>query len=221
MNLSSQDKIYSTAKIAIMVDLLAEEGIPAERALAGVFLSSEQLRSPATRVSVAQVLQSCRNAIRLSRNSQLAYHASSKFRVSTYGIYGLIALSSPNFREAIAFATAYHQLATPLVQIDFREEERTAAWIVTSLPYLETDGPLYEFIIKLQMGAFLSLRRKMMGAAFKPAQVDYALVQPHSEGDETVFFDCPVRHGQPENRFARPACSDIRRAKRSANRSQS
>jgi AraC-like DNA-binding protein len=185
----------------MMVDLLAEEGIPAEAALADVSLSPAQLRLPATKVSATQVLQSYRNAIRLSRNPQLAYHAGSKFRVSTYGIYGLTALSSPNFREAIAFAMAYHQLATPLMQVDFREEERTAAWIVTSLPYLEIDGPLYEFIVRLQMGTFLSLHRKMMGATFKPALVDYALAQPHPDGGETAFFDCPVRYGQPENRF--------------------
>ncbi len=202
MNTSNKDKIYPVAKIAMIVDLLAEEGIPAEEALAGVSLSPGQLRLPATKVSTAQVLRACYNAFKLSRDRQFPYSAGSRFCVSTYGLYGFAALSSPNFRETIAFAVAYHRLATPLMQVDFREEEQVASWIVTPLPSLEIDERLYEFVIKLHMAVLLSLHRKMIGPAFKPALVDYALGQPHDDEDGAAFFGCPVFYGKPENRFA-------------------
>lgn len=198
---STKDKIYPVAKIAVIVDLLAEEGIPTEDALADLSLSPGQLRLPETKVSALQVLQSCRNALKLSKDPQFAYRASSKYCVSTYGMYGFAALSSPNFRETIAFAVAYHRLATPLTHVDFREEGNAAVWIITPLSYPDIDEPLYAFIAKLHMGVLLSLHRKMLGAAFKPALVSYALEQPCGDGEATAFFDCPVLYGKPENRF--------------------
>lgn len=202
MTPSASAKIYSAAKIAVIVHLLAEDGIPAEEALAGVSLSLGQLDSPATKVSAAQVLQAYRNAIKLSRDPQFAYRAGLKSCVSTYGIYGFAILSSPNFRETMAFATTYHQLATPLMDVDFREEGRTAVWTVTPAPYLELDETLHKFIVEFQMAVHLSLHRNIMGPAFKPTLVDYALKQPRGTGDGTAFFNCPVLYGKPENRFA-------------------
>lgn len=198
---SIKDKIYPAAKIVVIVDLLAEEGIPVEQALADVALSPEQLRAPATKVSGAQVLQSCRNAAKLARDPQFAYRASSRFCVSTYGMYGFAALSSPNFRETIAFASAYHRLATPLVEVEFSEEGSAAVWSMTPLPLPDIDGPLYEFITRLHMGVLLSLHRKLLGAAFKPALVTYAFGQPHEDSEATAFFDCPVVYGEPTNIF--------------------
>lgn len=164
MNPSINDKIYSVAKIATITDLLLDEGIPAEDVLADVSLSPGQLRSPATKVSAAQVLQCYRNAIGLTGNPRLACHAGSKSCVSTYGIYGLAILSSPDFRQTMAFATAYHQLATPMMEVCFREEGSTAAWIITPASFLEIDGRLYRFIVEFQMAAHLSLHRNIMGS---------------------------------------------------------
>ncbi|WP_296742644.1 AraC family transcriptional regulator [Mesorhizobium sp.] len=202
MNPSPKDKIYSVAKIAVIVDLLAEEGVPAEQALADVSLLPEQLRSPATKVCAAQVLQCYRNAIKFSGDPQFAYHAGSRFRVSTYGMYGFAILSSPSFRETMAFATAYHQLATPLVEIGFRQEPGAGAWVVSPAPYLEIDDLLYKFIVELQMAVHLSLHRNIMGAAFRPEQVDYAFGRPHGDKGGAAFLDCPVLYGKPENRLA-------------------
>lgn len=201
MNPLTTDKIYPVAKIAVMVDLLGEEGISPEDALAGVGLLPGQLRVPETKVSGAQVLKSCRNAFELSRDPQFAYRASSRFCVATYGMYGFAALSSPDFRETIAFSVAYHRLATPLMHVGFKEEGGIATWTIAPLPLPELNPRFYGFIVKLHMGVLLSLHRKMMGAAFKPARVDYALGRPHDDGEATTFFDCPVLYDKPENRF--------------------
>jgi AraC-like DNA-binding protein len=202
MNPSNKDKIYSVAKIATIVDLLAAEGISAEKALANTLLSPEHLHSPATKVSATQVLQCYRNAIAHSGNPQLAYLAGSRSCISTYGIYGFAILSSPDFRETMAFATAYHQLATPLMEVCFKEDGRRAVWIVTPAPNLDIDDRLYEFIVEFQMAVHLSLHRNIMGPTFKPAQIEYALRQPHDGANGAAFFDCPIHYGRPENRFA-------------------
>ena len=147
MHPATTDKIYSVAKIAMIVDLLGAEGIAAEEALAGTALSPEHLRLPATRVSAAQVLQAYRNAARLSGDPQFAYHAGAKFSVSTYGLYGFTILSSPDFRGTMAFAAAYHQLATPLMQVRFAEDGDRAAWTVSPAPHLDIDARLSRFVV--------------------------------------------------------------------------
>jgi Arabinose-binding domain of AraC transcription regulator, N-term len=81
-------KIYPAAKIAIVVDALAAEGVPVADALRRTSLSPSDLRSPTTQVSVNQVIESYRNAIRFSRNPHFAFEAGLKTHVSSYGMYG-------------------------------------------------------------------------------------------------------------------------------------
>ena len=117
-----EQRIYPAAKIAIVVDALAAEGVPVADALRKTSLSPSELRSPATLVSVNQVIESYRNAIRLSRAPHFAFETGLKTHVSSYGMYGFAILSSMNFRETMHFAVKYHQLATPVVKLQFREE---------------------------------------------------------------------------------------------------
>ena len=75
-------KIYPAAKIAIVVDALAAEGVPVADALRRTSLSSSDLRSPATQVSMNQVIESYRNAVRLSHTPHFAFEAGLKTHVS-------------------------------------------------------------------------------------------------------------------------------------------
>src|ERR1700685_1442102 len=58
------DKIYPTVKIATILESLAEEGVSADDALAGLHISKSAIYSPETRVSLDQVIECCRNADR-------------------------------------------------------------------------------------------------------------------------------------------------------------
>ena len=51
------EKIYPVAKIAVVFDALADEGVPTEEALARVRLSKAAMSSPAVRVSLNQILE--------------------------------------------------------------------------------------------------------------------------------------------------------------------
>src|ERR1700751_3929190 len=98
-----EQRIYPAAKIAIVVDALAPEGVPIADALRRTSLSTSDLRSPTTQVSVNQVIESYRNAIQLSRAPHFAIEAGLKTHVSHYGMYGFAILSSMNFRETMHF----------------------------------------------------------------------------------------------------------------------
>ena len=196
-----EQRIYPAAKIAIVVDSLAAEGVPVAEALRRTSLSPSDLRSPATQVSVNQVIESYRNAVRLSRAPHFAFETGLKTHVSHYGMYGFAILSSMNFRETMHFAVKYHQLATPVVKLQFREEASRADWTVDPLPHPAVDTRLHRFIVETQFGILASLHRDIMGSAFRPLALEVTFTAPESEDKYTAEVGWPVSFQQPGNRF--------------------
>ena len=67
-----EDKVYQVVKLAMVIDALAAEGLSVEDALAGVRISRNATSSPATRVSLNQIVEGYRNANRLCHNPHFA-----------------------------------------------------------------------------------------------------------------------------------------------------
>lgn len=196
-----EQRVYPAAKIALIVDALAEEGVTEAEALRGTGVSARDLRSPSTQISVNQVIATCRNAIRLSRAPHFAFHTGLRTHVSAYGMYGFAILSSMDFRETMRFAVKYHQLATPLVEFRFREDGAKAEWEFEPLPHAEIDARLYRFIVEMQIGVYLCLHRDIMGPAFSASALQVAFRAPEPEPGYSQAFGCPVTFGQSGNRF--------------------
>jgi len=196
-----EQRIYPAAKIAIVVDALAAEAVAIADALRRTSLSPSDLRSPTTLVSVNQVIEAYRNAVRLSRAPHFAFETGLKTHVSHYGMYGFAILSSMNFRETMHFAVKYHQLATPVVKLQFREEAGRVDWTIDPLPHPAIDARLYRFIVETQFGILVSLHRDIMGSAFHPAALDVTFAAPEPEDQYARALGCPVAFGQPRNRF--------------------
>ena len=116
------DKVYPPLKIATVLEALAAEDVSPDDALVGVSISKDAVGSPATRVSINQVIECYRNADRLTRDPRFAYHTGLRFHVSTYGMYGFAILSSTNFRQTMNFAVKYGRPRRDLA-IDRRQPE--------------------------------------------------------------------------------------------------
>jgi AraC-like DNA-binding protein len=199
--LGPNEKIYPVIKIATVVESLKGEDISPKEALAGTNVSETQLISTAVRVSANQVIESYRNAIRLSRNPHFAYHTGLRFHVSSYGMYGFAILSGTDFRRTMAFAVEYHQLAAPLVDVRFLEQDRFAAWAMAPVPYPQVDPQLYKFIVELQAGVHVSLHRDIMGQLFCPSELHFTFGRPRGAKKDIEVFGCPALYGQPENKL--------------------
>jgi AraC-like DNA-binding protein len=197
-----EQKVYPAAKIAIVADALEAEGVVREEALRRVDISAAELHSAATRISVNQVIEAYRNAIRLSRDPHFAYHTGLKSRVSLYGMYGFAILSSMNFRQTMHYAVKYHQLATPLVKLRFDEDSARAVWCIDPLPHPFMDARLYRFIVEMQFGVIVSLHRDVMGSTFCPSEIHVAFAPPESQEKYSASFGCRIHFAQAENRLA-------------------
>ena len=116
-------------------------------------------------------------------------------------MYGFAMLSSTDFRRTMAFAVEYHQLAAPLVDVQFMEQDKVAVWTMTPFPFSLVDAPLYKFIVELQAGVHISLHRDIMGKSFCTSELHFTFGRPRGAKNDVEVFGCPVLYGQPENKL--------------------
>jgi AraC-like DNA-binding protein len=194
-------KIYPIVKVAIVLDLLREEGVGVDLALAGTGIAESDLASPRSRVSLRQVVECYRNIIRLTRNPQFAYHAGLRFHISAYGMYGFAVLSSTDFRQTMRFIEQYHELATPLADVAFCEEHGQAIWRIAPMSHAAIDSALYRFLVELQVGIFTTIHRDIMGPSFRPDQVHMTYGPPRDSLAFPAQMVFPALFDQPRNEF--------------------
>ena len=109
--------------------------------------------SPATRISLNQVIECHRNAAKLSGDPYFSYHTGLRFHLSAYGMYGFAILSSMNYRQTMQFAEKYHQLATPLAEIRFKEQSGCGVSLDDYSDAAFAHGWFpYKFVVEMQLG---------------------------------------------------------------------
>jgi hypothetical protein len=176
------ERIYESTKLAALFDVLVDQGCPAGEILGNVNLTVDEVHSPKSRISLAELMTACKNAIRLSSDPHLPYRIGTSIHISAYGMYGFAILCCPDFRKAMAFAELYHALAAPLATIEFTEEDGVASWVIEPDARAATDPQIYRFITEMQIGIHLSLMRDIMGAAFNRDQINLAYPEAHDFG---------------------------------------
>jgi AraC-like DNA-binding protein len=173
------ERIYESTKLAALFDVLVDQGCPAGEILRNVNLTADEVHSPKSRISLAELMTACNNAIRLSRDPHLPYRIGTSIHISAYGMYGFAILCCPDFRQAMAFAKLYHALAAPLATIEFTEQDGCATWVIEPNARATADPQIYRFITEMQIGIHVSLMRDIMGAAFTPDQICVAYPEAH------------------------------------------
>jgi AraC-like DNA-binding protein len=193
------DRIDPPYKMAVLVDILAEEGIAPEAALAGSGVDPQQVRAPATRISARQLLAVCGNALRLSRDPGIAIRAGKRIRITHLGLYGYALLSSPTPRDAIEFAIRYRPLAAPLIGLRFREDGGDPAWEFEDSLGLGLRSELFRFVLEFQLGTQLSLHGDILGQPVTPLEIRIAYPAPPHAAVYEALLGCPVHFSQPTN----------------------
>ena len=175
-----RERVYEPTKLAALFDILVDQGCPPREILKNVNLTADEVHSPKSRISLADLTTASKNAIRLSSDRHLPYRVGASIHISTYGMYGFAILCCPDFRRTMAFAAQYHELAAPLATIEFNEEKGFGSWTIEPNVHAAIDPQVYRFITEMQIGIHISLMRDIMGAAFTPDQITLA----YPEGDD-------------------------------------
>jgi AraC-like DNA-binding protein len=195
------ERVYESTKLAALFDVLVDRDCPAGEILRDVKLTADEVHSPKSRISLAELMTACRNAIRLSSEPDLPYRIGASIHISAYGMYGFAILCCPDFRKAMAFAELYHALAAPLATIEFIEQDGLASWVIEPNARAATDPQLYRFIAEMQIGIHISLMRDIMGPAFTPDQISLAYPQAHDFGLPADQIGCPHSFASTTNRI--------------------
>jgi AraC-like DNA-binding protein len=207
----SNERIYSAAKVAAIVEALAAEGVSAAAALEGVGISHHALNSPTTRVALDQIIECYHNAARLTRDPHFALHLGLNVHVSDYGMYGFALLSGTDFRRIMKTAVKYHRLVAPLAEIAFDEDGERASWSMSPIPHPRVDAQMYRFLVELQIGTHWALMRDFMGQSFAPREIAVTFMPPHDVESYRAAFGCPVQFNCSHNElFFDPAYLDKR-----------
>jgi AraC-like DNA-binding protein len=195
------DKVYPATKLAAIVETLVADGAQVREALRDVGVGPDELHSPETLVSLHQLLTTCRNALRLSRDPSLAFRIGLSIHVSAYGMYGYAILCGADFRKTMSFCVKYHVLATPLVALSFAERGGLAMWTIDPIFHRLIDDELYRFIVEMQMGVHLSLHRDVMGASFAPRDIALTYSRSDDFQQTQALAGCKAQFGQASNQF--------------------
>jgi AraC-like DNA-binding protein len=175
------DRLYPTTKLEPLIGLQQSLGLSPARVLAAAGLGEAEVASPATRVSIDQVLAAYQAFVEETADPLLAYRLGRAFHTTTYGTYGFAMLSSADLGKALAVAVEYHRLSTPLVTIRLDVEGPSAVWRVEPIPHPSLFGPLYEFVTRLHLGISLALHHELTGGVL--ASMDLGLAFDASPGE--------------------------------------
>jgi AraC-like DNA-binding protein len=195
------ERVYESTKLAALFDVLVDQGCPAGEILGNVNLTADEVHSPKSRISLAELMTACKNAIRLSSDPHLPYRTGTSIHISAYGMYGFAILCCPDFRKAMAFAELYHALAAPLATIEFTEADGVASWLIEPNARAAADPQIYRFVTEMQIGIHISLMRDIMGAAFTPDQITLAYPKADDFGLPAEQIGCQVSYASRTNKI--------------------
>lgn len=109
---SNWDFPRSVASVALMAGYAVERGVAESAILHGTGLEPSTLADPDAQIDARVELAVVRNLAReLGDEAGLGLHLGSRYRVTTFGLFGFACVSSPTLWDAISFALRYLELS--------------------------------------------------------------------------------------------------------------
>ncbi len=192
------EKRYAPYKLAALVEVLREQGIAPETSLSGTGLTSESLSQPQTLTSIRQYITACQNALQLSKDPETPFRVGSRIPLSAYGMYGFALVSCPTIRDYFQVAVNYHQLATPLLSMTWREEKDCATWALAMNPAVTHPDSLVRFLLEQQLTQLAThLRTVVEPDRCRPLRAALPYAAPRHLDLYKAYIGCGLRFGQP------------------------
>ena len=192
-----KQRIFAPYKIAMLIDTVAAREISPATVLARTELTLDDVRDPHTLTSVSQYITACDNIIAAGADLSVAFAVGSRLHLSAYGMYGYALMCSATMRDFFDFAVRYHLLATPTLQLGWRQGGDLAIWEFTEI-YSEIMGTeLRNFLVRQQMMMAATHVRDVAGADHPPLRALFALPEAGRVARDERLLGCPCLFGQP------------------------
>lgn len=179
------------ASVALLCQLAAERGVEPARCLRGTGIDPAALADPDAEVTAGQELRLVENLVAAADDAEgLGLEAGSRYRLTTYGIWGFALLSSKTARDAHAIAKQFLDLNYALTRISDREAGGNLEIFFDDWDVAE---PVRRFVLERDTSATLAMVRDNLEAPITPRGVELRLPEPaHPERFEAAYGVAPA-----------------------------
>ncbi|MGW4248926.1 AraC family transcriptional regulator [Nocardia sp. NPDC004722] len=173
------DTPRSTMGALLMVGLGQENGLSVETCLRGSGLTEAQLSDPNGVVYATDELAVIANLVReLGDPPGLGITAGTRFRLTSYGLWGFALVSSPTLRSAIRVGFQFGELSFSLSETSTRTLEGESQLV---LEPLGIPPELRRFTIERDAAGIRTLQRDLLATPMPLARVSFAFSAPPAE----------------------------------------
>lgn len=179
-----------------MLNILEEEGFDASLCLAGTGLTPSSVLENDTKISDEIEIQIIESALSmLPNNAGYGVRAGRALRVTTFGIWGLAILASPNLRTAFMTMNRFSALSYTLSKVHLIEQNDDALFIVNMDRLPET---LHRFMFERYYATTITFMREML-PDFDVSQFSLEIpdIDTSYAGELVRITGRPVRTGRP------------------------
>ena len=199
----------SVGSVALIVAFAEENGVTADDMLDGTGLQVADLRDSTTQIDARVELTVVRNLARhLAGYKALGLQLGSRYRLTTFGIFGYAMVSSPSLRDAIELALRYLELSftfcIPVVAMG--EDE-----VVATLRSERVPADVRQLLFERDMTAMFVVLTDLIGRKLPLRRIEFEFPRPlYAAEFFEIFrteprFDCaatlftfdPVEFAQP------------------------
>lgn len=195
------ERIYAPYKINAVVEVLAEQGIPAQSVLVGTSLSPGQLHNPNALTSIKQFLTVCENAIALSEDPATPFEVGSRLHLSAYGMYGYALMSCLSLREYFRLAVKYRRLATPPFPAIWEEGDHVVTWRFPGSFVSPPSADLRRFLFELQLAITVTHVQEVAGFDCPPMGAKIPHDRPNHAALYKKYLGCVCEFGEVETQL--------------------
>lgn len=195
---SRTQAILVPALVRVLLGLAEDRGLAVERLCRGLGISHEALIQKDLLVSHQQTRALILRVQRELSEPALGLAVGKRETPISWGLAGLAMLTCETLGEAVTYGLERQDHAGAMIQHLLIEHEDR--FQVTATPYI-FDLEIESFLVEESFAGAVAVIRAMVGAGFRPVQVDFAYTCPSSPSIYERFFRCPVRFDAYEHRL--------------------
>lgn len=187
----------SAASVLLMTKFGEQCGVTGSEVLRGAGLSRDGIGDPDAQVDAHQELAVVRNLVTLLADRRaLGLEVGSRYRVTTFGIFGFACVSSPTLRDAVDFALRYFDLSfafcIPTVEVEGES-------IRLRLHDERIPGDVRPFLVERDLAAIYTVLGDLLGGSVPLRTLDLRAQEPVHSFEFVRMFGIRPAFGAAEN----------------------